>query len=116
MSTVYYLCPDDDAPSGGVRAAYQHVDVLNEAGIPAAVLHTTPGFRCTWFEHSTRIADRPPRPGDLVAIPEMYGPDLGALFPGVRKVVFNQDAYLTFQAYPLDFATTAYQHPEVEAA
>ena len=31
--TVYYLCPDHAPPSGGVRAIYRHVDLLNEAGV-----------------------------------------------------------------------------------
>jgi len=29
-ATVYYLCPDYDTPSGGVRVAYRHVDYSDE--------------------------------------------------------------------------------------
>src|SRR5262249_37463058 len=103
---------------GGIRVIYRHVDVLNEAGVPAAVLHTTPGFRCTWFEHSTRIGyvGGAPLDGAVVAIPEIYGPDLGSLFPGVRKVVFNQNVYNTFNGYAPGMESSAYRHPEVEAA
>jgi GT2 family glycosyltransferase/glycosyltransferase involved in cell wall biosynthesis len=115
--TIYYLCPDDDAPTGGIRVIYQHVDALNAAGIPAAVLHATPGFRCTWFEHDTRIAHHAPGPDDVVAIPEIYGPDLATLFPGVRKVTFNQGGYSIFNGYGHDgWTTTAYHHPEVVAS
>jgi hypothetical protein len=53
---ILYLCPDSDVPSGGVRVIYRHVDVLNDAGVRAAVLHGRSGFRCGWFEHSTRVA------------------------------------------------------------
>jgi GT2 family glycosyltransferase/Flp pilus assembly protein TadD/glycosyltransferase involved in cell wall biosynthesis len=115
---VFYFCPDDDTPSGGIRVIYRHVDVLNEAGVPAAVLHATPGFRCTWFEHSTRIAyvGEASLDGAVVAIPEIYGPDLGSLFPGTRKVVFNQNAYNTFNGYAPGTESSAYRHPEVEAA
>src|SRR3954470_19470815 len=28
---VFYLCPDHDAPAGGIRVIYRHVDILNEA-------------------------------------------------------------------------------------
>jgi GT2 family glycosyltransferase/thioredoxin-like negative regulator of GroEL len=112
---VLYLCPDDDTPSGGIRVIYRHVDVLNEAGIPAAVLHATPGFRCTWFEHETRIVHEPVE-GAVIAIPEIYGPELASLFPGARKVIVNQNAYNTFNGYSLGSTASAYAHPEVEAA
>ena len=55
-STVFYLCPDYDVASGGIRTLYRHVDLLNAAGVPAAILHTREGFRCTWFPNDTRIA------------------------------------------------------------
>ena len=54
--TLYYLCPDSDSPTGGIRVIYRHVDILNAHGIPAFVLHQKRGFRCTWFAHETRIA------------------------------------------------------------
>lgn len=97
--TVYYLAPSDDSPNGGVRVIYRHVDILNEMGIPAAVIHGRPGFRCSWFENSTRIVapevitigDR-----DIVVVPECYGPGLALLPPSCRKVIFNQGAHHTF--------------------
>ncbi|HEY2055859.1 MAG TPA: glycosyltransferase [Solirubrobacterales bacterium] len=97
--TVYYLCPDHASPSGGVRAIYRHVDLLNEAGIDAAVLHHRRGFSCRWFEHSTRVlaasgVELSPR--DLLVVPEIYGPFFDRLPEGPRLVAFNQNAYLTF--------------------
>ena len=53
--TVYYLTTHGSTPQGGVRVSYRHVDVLNEIGIKAAVLHLTRGFRPTWFESSTPV-------------------------------------------------------------
>jgi glycosyltransferase involved in cell wall biosynthesis len=98
-TTVYYLCPDHAAPSGGVRAIYRHVDLLNEAGIDAAVLHHRTGFSCRWFEHSTRVVGAPEvtlSPRDLLVVPEIYGPYFDRLPQGPRLVAFNQNAYLTF--------------------
>lgn len=119
---VYLICPDTDIPSGGVRVVYRAVDHLNDAGIGAVVVHEQPGFACTWFTHRTPVvcaAQAAPRPGiDLVAVPEVYGPGLGGIAPGVRKVVFNQNAYNTFHGY--DPVTppgqTAYDHHEVSGA
>ncbi|PTL59120.1 glycosyltransferase [Paraconexibacter algicola] len=119
---AYFVCPDTDVPSGGVRVVYRAVDHCNDAGIPAVVVHDQPGFACTWFEHATPVvcaAQAAPVPGrDLLVVPEVYGPRLGEIAPGVRKVVFNQNAYNTFHGYDHVTApgTTAYDHPEVAGA
>ena len=99
-STVYYLCPDYPVPSGGIRAIYRHVDVLNAAGRKAAVLHHTDGFRCSWFENSTRTIGAPSASlssTDVLVVPEIYGPFLDRLPRVPRLVAFNQNAYLTFE-------------------
>lgn len=120
MPTIFVLCPDYDAPAGGIRKLYRHVDVLNAAGFEAVLLHTKPGFRCSWFVSETRVrsvADRQPGSDDFLVLPEVYGPDLATVFPGVRKVIFNQNAYLTFTGYSVDpfDLRSPYTHPEVQA-
>ena len=97
---VYFLTPDYDRPAGGLRVFYRHVDTLNAAGIGAAILHSKPGFSCSWFEHTTRIADvRSTRigTGDLLVVPEVYAALLPSLPAGVRHVIFNQNQYLTLR-------------------
>lgn len=54
--TIYYLCPDSNSPTGGIRVIYRHVDILNKHGLPAYVLHQKRRFRCTWFENDSRVA------------------------------------------------------------
>jgi len=98
--TVYYLCPDYPHPSGGIRTIYRHVDILNAAGRDAAVLHHSDGYACRWFEHSTRIVGAPSvrlSSQDVLVVPEIYGPFLGRLPREPRLVVFNQNAYLSFE-------------------
>jgi glycosyltransferase involved in cell wall biosynthesis len=117
---IYALVPDTDAPFGGVKQLYRHVDVLNRNGLPAAVLHNQPGFRCTWFANDTRIVhpgEVAIGPEDFVVVPEVWGPKLARLWPGVRKVIFNQNAYQTFRGYSSDpdDRTTPYRDPEVVA-
>jgi hypothetical protein len=56
---------------------------------------------------------------DLLVIPEVYGPGLADIGPGMAKVVFNRNTYNTFKGYPLvpkRGAVTAYDHPEVVGA
>jgi glycosyltransferase involved in cell wall biosynthesis len=96
---VFYLCPDFDRPSGGVRMIYRHVDLLNAAGIPAWVLHARAGFACSWFAHSTAVSSVAQvvlGRHDILVVPEMYGPTLSRLPVGIRLVVNNQNAYQTF--------------------
>lgn len=117
MTQIYYLCPDVAEACGGVRVIYRHVDILNAHGFDAQVLHHEPGFRCSWFEHQTRIAYMPRtvQPDDVLVYPEVFGPDIAEYAPGVRKVVFVQGAYLTFQNYTFDpnDMRTPYTHPDV---
>ncbi len=96
---VNYLCPHDDRPIGGIRAIYRHVDILNDAGINAAVIHSLKGFSCTWFEHETRVRAANSvalSRQDILVVPEWYGPGLASLPVGPRIVVFNQNVYKTF--------------------
>lgn len=98
--TIYYLCPDYAVPSGGIKVIYRHVDLLNDAGRPAAVLHHSDGFRCNWFENRTRVVGAPAvelGKRDVLVVPEVYGPFLAQLPGGTRRVIFNQNGYLTFE-------------------
>ena len=95
--TAWFICPDFERPSGGIRKLYRSVDTLNDAGLQAAIVHTRPGFRCTWFDHRTRIISSSEAivgQRDVIVVPEIYGPSICDLPPGVRKIIFNQGAYI----------------------
>jgi len=123
MKTILFLCPDDEKPSGGVRRMYRYVDILNEAGFAAYILHQKEGFRCRWFENNTRIAyvveDKVAIQGrlDYLVLPEIFGPTTGRIGRGIRKVILNQNPYLTFRGYSFDKDdfTTPYLDPETVA-
>jgi glycosyltransferase involved in cell wall biosynthesis len=158
---IYYLCPDDDSPAGGIRSIYRHVDILRRSGLEAFVVHERRGFRCAWFENDTPIlswcrrprrdvprlvsrldqrlrvhsyqgrADRPflqlqGAPSfklskeDVIVVPEVYGPHIADIAPGVPKVILNQNVYFSFRFYSTDarklsLQTPPYRHPEVIA-
>ena len=118
---IFFCTPDTDRPSGGVRAIYRAVDLLNDAGTEAAVLHTGAGFRCTWFENRTHVEHPPITVGgtDVLVVPEAYTPaDIDRLAPGVPKVLFNQGAYRTFWSASRRNGRvdkTAADHPDVVA-
>jgi glycosyltransferase involved in cell wall biosynthesis len=109
--TIYFLTPENNKPSGGVKVIYRHTDILNRNGIDAAVLHQQRGFRAKWFDNATRINYLPDiriRQSDYLVIPEVYGPNiikigtLPNIEPGVKKVIFNQGCYNTFLGYSFD--------------
>ena len=79
---VYYLTPDDNTPRGGIRVMYRHVDLLNANGIDAKVLHTKPGFRCTWFTNTSTVVSVGEvrlTPADLLVVPDYYAPGQHAI-------------------------------------
>jgi len=97
--TVYFLTPDHNAPAGGVRVMYNHVDLLNKAGIEAAILHQKKGFRCTWFDNTTRVTDirsSAVGPDDTIVVSELDVDVVTALQQRVRHVVLNQSGYETW--------------------
>ena len=57
------------------------------------------------------------RRDDIVVIPEMFGPRLGEIAPGIPKVIFNQNVYFSFKGYPADprAAVFPYRQPDVLA-
>ena len=121
---IFVLCTNDPRPVGGYKVLYRHVDVLNALSIPLTILHTSPGFRCSWFANSTAVTDTfslTPSSNDVVVVPEAPegdGPGIAQLFPGVPKVVFNQNCYFTFTGYSWDTAlpVSPYEHPDVLGA
>lgn len=54
---------------------------------------------------------------DVVVVPEIYGPRVAEIAPGVPKVIFNQGVYNTFHHYPQDLHgfPFPYRDPEVVA-
>jgi glycosyltransferase involved in cell wall biosynthesis len=100
-ATAWFICPHDKSPSGGVRKFYRCVDTLNAAGLNAAILHAVPGFRCNWFENTTRVVSADNvnlGPRDIFVVPEVYGQSICDLPRNIRQIVFNQNAYLTLKS------------------
>jgi len=110
MSTCYFVCPDYDVASGGVRVIYRFVDILNSSGIKAVVVHKSGRFRCTWFENDTVIMgarDVRFQKGDLLVVPEWYRQLIPALTDGVPNLILNQNAYEMFSDVPFELGKEA---------
>lgn len=53
---IFFICPDTNTPSGGVKQLYRQVDILNKNGFRAFILHGKYGFKCKWFDNATSVA------------------------------------------------------------
>jgi hypothetical protein len=97
---IYFLTPDNEVPSGGIRHIYAMVDELDGLGYDSAVFHGKRGFRCGWFQNRTRVVtakeltlDR----GDLLVAPEWGGRSCQHSVADAQVVVLNQNHFNTFE-------------------
>jgi hypothetical protein len=95
--TVYFVSPaTTQEPIGGVRKIYDHVDILNSAGIEASVIQGQAGFRPSWFPNETPVAYAPVgvRGNDILVWPEYLTQHVRS--KDTRQVIFVQGAYGLF--------------------
>lgn len=103
---IYFLTPDLGVPSGGPKVIYQTVDMLNEMGYNAFIMHKQRYFRCKYakslknlkyvYLEDSQYID----PEDILVIPE---PDVlvmdAILNLKCKKVVFNQNWAYTYAQF-----------------
>jgi hypothetical protein len=121
----YFVCyPDTNHTIGGVKQIYRQVELLNEFGLQAFVLQENPGFRVTWFPSRAPVIDikaylhdPPNAETDWIILPETWVSNIPTYLPGIRKVIFNQNAYYTFglEGEVNSGILQLYRHPDVRA-
>jgi len=102
MARIFYYCGNNRAPTGGHKIIYRHVEILCDLGFDAAVFHPRAGFRYDEISHSppvVSVSDMGLTRGDVMVLPEDGGPGLRKCAPGLRKVLFNQNAYRSFRSF-----------------
>lgn len=78
------------------------MELLRAAGIDAALWFRKPGYRPPWFSTTAPVVGGDQLEfgaDDLLVVPELYllpGVDPA---PGVRKVIFNQNHFLTYWSW-----------------
>lgn len=102
MMRIFYYCSANDRPTGGSKITYRHVEILRELGLEASVVHPQSGFRYDTFDHAPPvlgISELDLTGSDVVVLPEDGGRALLTFARGVRKVLFNQNAYFSFKGF-----------------
>jgi len=98
MPRIVYLCWPPKEITGGIKVAFQHVEMLAEAGWSAAIA-TAEAERPNWFETKVDVIPfEAIRNDDVLVFPENH-PRFLAAFAGSAqpKVVFCQNPYLAHQ-------------------
>jgi hypothetical protein len=117
--TAWFICPDYSEPSGGTRKLYHYVDLLNDAGLNAAIIHNRKGFRLRWFENKTRVvsaSEATVSAHDILVISEIYGQKIRDFPRNVRQVILNQNVYNTVRAITdggVEFAAPYTDNPDL---
>ena len=112
------LCPDLIAPFGGVMKLYGLVDTLNANGIESFIVHDDKTLQINWFDHSTRVTDFKSvevKEDDLLIYPEVYGDKILNDYPGIKKIIFNQNSFYTLIPFNwnIDLAKKVYSHRDL---
>lgn len=98
MRRIVYLSWPPKEITGGIKAAFQHVELLVEGGMEAVVA-TPDGGGPNWFETTAKtVAFEAIRGDDVLVFPENNARYLAAFASsGQPKVVFCQNPYLAHQ-------------------
>ncbi|WP_394676577.1 glycosyltransferase [uncultured Sphingobacterium sp.] len=56
---IYFICPTNKYATGGVKQMYRQVEILNNAGINARILHKWHGNKEKWLENDPPISYNP---------------------------------------------------------
>lgn len=102
MSRIFYYCGAKAIATGGIKIIYRHVEILNDLGFDAYVMHPRADFRYDWFDHSppvVSVLEAGLGGRDFLVLPEDGGPRLCAMARGIKKVMFNQNAYYSFRGF-----------------
>lgn len=125
---IYFICPTNPTPTGGVKQIYRMVDILNKNGYEAYVLHQKKE-RETWFHNNTQVTHNPYlfklkkyanknklslankiklaylkkisfkiEENSILVFPEIYN-KINSIEPSFKKVIFSQNCYYTFDGF-----------------
>lgn len=100
----FLIANDVNRPVGGVMQIYRFANALANLGFSSTVVQASDDFFPDWFELEpsfNRISFKKfkkitfSRSSDYLIIPETFVPQYYS-FPGIRKIIFNQNAGYTF--------------------
>jgi hypothetical protein len=102
MSKVLFFCHDNPKPAGGIRTLYRHVNLLNQHGIEAYIVHFSANLSLDWFSHKVPVLHAGPNlsiaESDWIVIPEDFRAAIEFCSTvNCNKAVFCQNHFYIFK-------------------
>ena len=127
MRFWFVAYPDIPRPIGGIKQIHRLAEAFQSLGFSSYIIQDDAQFHPGWFQSTVStvsLSDFKSIQSDLtksdfLVIPETYVPGIGTFFPGVRKIIFNQNSSYTFGLNPAPSELNPkrikelYSHPEV---
>jgi len=137
---IFFVCPTNPQPSGGVKQIYRMVDILNKNGFDASIVHKKAMHREKWFPNDTKIVNNPylfkllkyldrkdlsftkklkleylkkisfKIDRDSILVFPEIYSTVNKIEPHTKKVIFNQNCYYSFNGFPLNSDPKTYPY------
>ena len=113
MPRILYVCPDNNAPIGGIKVIYRHVELLRQLGHDAHVMHFRPEFgRCTWFANDAPVRYLSDLNGaDIAVVPDFMSTFANQLRGvGIAYAMFVQNGYQVLRDASFEAVHDCFKH------
>ena len=118
--------PDLNKAVGGIKQIHRVAEIIEELGFFACLVQEQADFRPNWFESNVNTISRSdwfkrtdfdPHI-DIIVLAETFVPLIPSLFPGIPKIIFNQNVSYSFglpskTIYKPSAITAIYHHQDV---
>ena len=118
--------PDLNKAVGGIKQIHRAAEIIDELGSFACLVQENADFRPHWFESNVKTISRSDwfkktdfdPELDIIVLAETFVPLVPSLFPGIPKIIFNQNASYTFglpskTIYKPSAITAIYHHQDI---
>lgn len=122
----FLVYPDIPKPIGGVKQMHRAAEAISKLGHNAVIVQDNKSFHPGWFSSSVStiaknewFSSHIPSPKvDIIVIAETFVPICLKIFPGVPKIIFNQNGSYTFglsheKPYDVNVISDIYNNPDV---
>ena len=122
----FLVYPDLNKAVGGIKQIHRVSEIIEGLGYFSCLVQEQAGFRPHWFDSNVNTTSRSeffersdldPQT-DIIVLAETFVPLVPSLFPGIPKIIFNQNASYTFglpskTIYKPSAITAIYRHQDI---
>lgn len=122
----FLVYPDIPKPIGGVKQIHRAAEAIKNLGYISTLVQDNSDFHPGWFSSSVKTISRAEffsyqslsSESDIIVVAETFVPICLSIFPGIPKIIFNQNGSYTFglrheKPYDIEIILNTYKSPEV---